>query len=499
MMSNNMDDEFTESFEPFEDPSEAPQKPSVKQGLKEAWRTKPILKLLVIMAVVIISLTVVLAATSGKREAPVTQLARAPELREVPGGTATPFFIEQNDAANEARARQALTQGGSAMPTPVGRQVENPKDIKADPLREFREETERLRTQRTEQDQKIRELERQLATPRPATQAQVQPQQRQQQQQQPPDNTLAQAMQKQMQALLKGWEPTHARFVKGAKSGLEDTATGKTQQISGTPPPGWSSLKYGGAKIIVAAGTVNYIQLLNEANSDVPGPILAQILSGPFSGGRAIGTFQVMENHLVMTFRSVAWNGSEYSINALALDPDTTLGGMATEVDNRYFMRVVLPAAAAFVSEFGTILGETRTTTTAQDGVIFSEQTKRGYKEALYSGLGSVGQSVAGFLRSEASRTRKMVRVAVGTPMGLFFLQSVMDPRDPDTLQQPPPPNDLTIPTPQTSSSYQTQPYQDNMATQDGQLSREQLNQIMANMPSSRPVNAMPMNAPYQQ
>jgi intracellular multiplication protein IcmE len=239
------------------------------------------------------------------------------------------------------------------------------------------------------------------------------------------DDSLAKAMQKQMQQLMESWAPRHAKFVTGtapADKAEAQTAAQQEEQAAQarqtqTPPP----------KTLVAAGTVNYVQLLTEANSDVPGPILAQILSGPLSGGRAIGRFQVMGDYLVMTFNTVSLKGKDYPINAMALDPDTTLGGMATEVDHRYLSRVLLPAAGAFVSAFGKALAETDTETTVSDGTVVSEQAKKGTKEAIYSGIGEMGETVADFLRDEAKKTKTLVRVAVGTPMGLFFLNTVKE------------------------------------------------------------------------
>ena len=49
-----------------------------------------------------------------------------------------------------------------------------------------------------------------------------------------------------------------------------------------------------------------------------------------------------MPDYLVLQFTLVNFKGKDYPITAVALDPDTTLGGMATEVNQRYFTRVVL-------------------------------------------------------------------------------------------------------------------------------------------------------------
>lgn len=139
-----------------------------------------------------------------------------------------------------------------------------------------------------------------------------------------------------------------------------------------------------------------------------------------------------------MTFNIATLKGKEYKIEALALDPDTTLGGIATEVDHRYVARLVLPAAAAFVSELGKSLGENPDTVTVSNGVVITEQARNGIKEGLYAGMGAAGEAVASFFRSEANNTRVLVRVEAGTPFGMFFTKAVCPGEYPCSVQTNP-------------------------------------------------------------
>lgn len=415
-MTNNMD-EFEDQFDPADEPQKA--KGGAKESLMDAWRNKPLFKLLIIMGVVGVAMAGALGAFSGSPAIETARIGKAPNLNEVPGGQASPFFVEQNKQANEQRVNQAMEQGGSAIPTPVGNNVdlsELTDKHRKDPLLEFRAETERLKQEmRAEQKQS-------------AEQVQILQQQMMQKTQEVEDDSLAKAMQRQMQELMEGWVPRKMTSVQGAELPKDQMAApggpGLAQPVSGgaADAPVQPSVK-----TLVSAGSVNYAQLLTEANSDVPGPILVQILSGPLSGGRAIGRFQTMGDYLVLTFSLVSFKGKDYSINAMALDPDTTLGGMATEVDHRYFSRLVLPAAASFMSSFGSTLGSGSATTTSTDSGIIVEQAKQGYKDAAFAGLGQMGETMSQFFQSEAGQIKPLVRVAVGTPMGLFFLQPVKD------------------------------------------------------------------------
>ncbi len=425
-MTDNMDEFDQDQFDAGEEPRSGQRSQSVKQSLIEAWRSKPLFKLLVIMGVVAFAMAGALGAFSGPEQTETARLGRTPDLQEAPGGKSSPFFIEQNKQANEQRVQQALAQGGSAIPTPVGTNVdlsELTEKTKKDPLLEFRAETERLRQElRAEQkqsSQQVQILQQQMKQKAVAE-----------------DDTLARAMQKQMQELMQSWQPRKMTTVAGAKTPAEEEAAkaggaiGQSAQLAslGQAPMGLNKTETKPVKALIPAGAVNYAQLLTEANSDVPGPILAQILSGPLAGGRAIGRFQVMGDYLVMSFNTISYKGKDYAINALALDPDTTLGGMATEVDHRYFSRLVLPAAGAFMQAFGTALSDGGSTTTVSGDTVIVSQAEKGYKDALYEGLGQVGQTMSEFFRSEANKIKTLVRVGVGTPMGLFFLQSVQEP-----------------------------------------------------------------------
>lgn len=427
-MTDDMDEFDQDQFDSPREPERKPGVQGVRQSLTEAWRTKPLFKLLVIMAGVAFAMAGALGSFSGGAEKDIAQIGRAPELNEPPGKSASPFFIEQNKQANAQRVNEALQDGGSAIPTPVGKNIdlsELTDKNRKDPLLEFRAETERLKQEmRAEQKQNAQQV--QLL------------QQQMKQKKISEDDSLARAMQKQMQDLMQSWVPSRMKTIAGMAPSTETqssaaTATGGAQMASVD-----QNLlnKKEVNKAIIPAGVVNYAQLLTEANSDIPGPILAQVLSGPLAGGRAIGQFQVMNDYLVLTFNRISYKGEDYPVTILALDPDTTLGGMATEVDHRYFTRLLLPAAAAFTSAFGDALSEGSSETTVSGDTVIVTQAEKGYKDALYDGLGQVGQTMSQFFQAEANKTKVLVRVAVGTPMGLFFTQPVYKPGTTEAIAQ---------------------------------------------------------------
>jgi intracellular multiplication protein IcmE len=405
-------DDFIEPEAGMPASEDAPK--TMSQNLVEAWRTKPMFKFLVLLvAVFAVGVAAFSFLGGGLPDTEVAHLSAPPKMKEAPGGKSSPYVNEQTRLANEERTQSALSSGGSAMPTPIGQNADlgglGINDKNGDPLNELRAETERLKQQMQAQQMMI------------------------QQNRQPEnfDNSLAEAMQRQMQQLLDSWTPRGIKQVAVAK--VEDlnkasSASGSAAGVQNASSS--SSSAASNAKIIVPAGTVSYAQLLTEANSDVPGPIMVQIVSGPLSGARAIGAFEVSdgyEKYLVLKFTLADKKGKDYAINAIALDPNTTLGGMATEVDERYFTRIVLPAAAGFLSGLGSAMGEGNTTTVSDGNVSITTTAGRGFREGVYNGLGAAADTMSQFFQNQANLTKPLVRVAAGTPMGLFFVSPVTD------------------------------------------------------------------------
>ena len=429
-MTNNSDNQHEEN-EGFEEPEIgiAEQPRSMTGNLAEAWRTRPMFKFMVLIVAIFAVGVAGFSFLGGSNVASETaHLGKPPAMKEAPGGTVSPYMRQQTELANKERSEQAIANGGSALPTPIGQNSDisgfGSGDKKDEALNELRAETQQLKAQ----------VQQQQAQQIQAKQQSQQQQQMQQVQRAPEqfDNSLAEAMQMQMKQMLESWKPEGIKEVEVIKA-ADLKAGDKSVPAEITPANGTvlASESAAQAKIVVNAGTVSYAQLLTEANSDVPGPILAQIVSGPLAGARAVGSFQVSqgyEKYLVLKFSLADQKGKDYSINAYALDPNTTLGGMATEVDERYFVRVVLPAAAGFLQGMGEALGEGNSSISTNGTVTATTIASNGYKQGIYNGLGQAAQTMGQFFQNQANLTKPLVRVAAGTPIGMFFVSPVTEP-----------------------------------------------------------------------
>jgi intracellular multiplication protein IcmE len=180
--------------------------------------------------------------------------------------------------------------------------------------------------------------------------------------------------------------------------------------------------------VLIPAGSINYAQVLIEANSDVPGPVLVQLMSGPLAGARMIGRFNVQNEYLVLTFNSIVIEGLNQQVNAIALDPATSLPGVATEVNRRYWSRVLLPAGARFLEGIGAAIAEdTQTTVTVSGDTVIEETEALDFEQELGRGVEEGFGEIADFMDERGNEVQTLVRVARGTPIGVFFTQPVVE------------------------------------------------------------------------
>lgn len=242
---------------------------------------------------------------------------------------------------------------------------------------------------------------------------------------------LASAMAEQMQALLEAQAIDGMQYITITKPEDEEDGSRSGERAGGR------SDDEGGAgdteevveNILIPAGTIEYAQTLIEANTDAPGPVLAQLASGPLAGSRLIGSFTAEREYLILEFNTIVVDGISRPITAVALDPDTTLPGLATDVNKRYFRRIVIPAASAFITGMASAIAEAGSTTVSTSGdTVATEENDLDARQELFKGLEEAAAKVEEVLDDETSNVNVMIRVAAGTPMALLFIEPVTEP-----------------------------------------------------------------------
>jgi intracellular multiplication protein IcmE len=144
------------------------------------------------------------------------------------------------------------------------------------------------------------------------------------------------------------------------------------------------------------------------------------------TGARLIGSFQMVSNrYLTLRFSRAIYKGREYTIDAYALDPQTTLGALATDVDRHYFSRIVIPAAAKFLQGYAQAVAQRGTTVVVNNSSTIASQEPLDGREQVIMGASEAINQVSQVVQQDLANRPVTVKVAAGTRMGLLFINSV--------------------------------------------------------------------------
>lgn len=410
--------------------------------LAELWNTNPLVKVGAIAGAVIL-VVIILFSFGGddNQDAGRSRVASGSDISATPGTeVASPAYIEAVEEANEASIEEAFATGGSAIPvpisTPVGRVDLNPEDDtnEEDPLARWRRlQEERLQREIEQQNNQEQVFQQEVFIPEPTGPD-------------PAIQALSEIMSQQMQSILQSKTVAQVSQVQiTSPNFLEQQAQAAQQQQQGFAFPGQAPSSQGASAApiappqpIIPAGEIIYAQLITEANSDVPGPVLAQIAGGPLNGTRLLGQFEVQQELLTLTFDSAVIDDQITPINAIALDPGTTLPGLATEVDRRYLKRIILPAAAAFIEGAAGAVSEAGLTTiTVDGGAAVESEDETDSEQEFAAGLEEAAAELTDILDEMADDAEVLVKIHAGTPMGILLLDGIFKPgENPAALSQ---------------------------------------------------------------
>ncbi len=387
--------------------------------LGDMWRNNPLVKIGAIFgAFALIVGGIILFGDSGER-GPRSRVGTARDVSEAPAtGEVSEVYRKAIEEENIERVEEALKANRSALPTPL----EPPKGMvplaeeeepEEDPLERWR------RLQEARQQQVVIPEQEEPQAPTVDTRgAQI--------------NTISQQMFSQMESILAAQDPGESGIEFVTQIGwlveLEQKTT-EQEAASGAQMAVQNGEDILQQEILIEEGSLVYGQLLLEANTDAPGPVLAQIVTGPYAGSRMLGTFEATDNYLVLTFDSIVIDGIGYQTQAVAIDPDSSLPGVATEIDRRYFKRVILPMAAAFVEGMTEAISESGTTTitvSAAGSTTSTEDDDKDTEQEVASGISEAGAKLGEILDEEAAKTVPLIRVDAGTPIGILFVDPVL-------------------------------------------------------------------------
>ncbi len=406
-----------------------------KATLGDLWRDNPVVKIGIIGVAAVAILGTIVLFGAGEKPVDPSMVPEGSEVAAPPGTEqSTPAYVEAVQEQNEVRTEEALREGGSSLPTPieppVGRltitENESPDE---DPLQRWRKLQEERLQREMLRSQAVAETEAAAPVDAKSNDEVVQ--------------SMADAMSQQMQSILesRGPKPIQYKAVTGPEwlqqlrmqQEQEALAAAQAAAAGGGGTGGTGTGTDAGAEeeateqILIPAAKILYAQLLLEANTDVPGPVLAQLVSGPLAGSRMLGSFQRQKELLTLNFNSVVVDGIAQPIDAIAVDPNTTLTAMATDVDHHYLKRIVLPMAASFIEGLSEAVSDAGVTSvTVEGGSTVSESADKNSEQEVASGIQEAGERLREIVDEMADDTEVTIIIARGTPMGVLFMQPVL-------------------------------------------------------------------------
>jgi intracellular multiplication protein IcmE len=383
---------------------------------------------------------------SGRKQATSVQLGGVPELANQPGATSNAKYAEAITTNNNAKFNEADNKGGTALPTPV--QLDNKgaalgaevgTSLGAGP----RPVDPASQAQATASLPQTANYTVAPLTPQVQYQ-QAQVVQNQSQQAYVPGQFKN--LDQLVGTLVDRWSPTgqnmETDYTGGRNGGA--SASGQTGSNNGYSSNPNVALNGGSGasnstmtvaqKVLIRAGTFYPGVTITGVDTDEPGPVLAKILEGPYKGatilGAVSGSGQSQNSEKVaLQFNDISSPNlpKSISVQAYAVNPDSSKLGLATNVDHHYMQRFGILLASSFISGYGQALQQSGSTVTTNPlgGSTVSTPVKTP-QEISKIALGQVGQSIGQALAPTANRPIT-IHVAPGTPIGILFVKDVME------------------------------------------------------------------------
>ena len=200
-------------------------------------------------------------------------------------------------------------------------------------------------------------------------------------------------------------------------------ASASTRKVS--PPAPTASHAADPAEILVPAGRGVYAHPILAVNSDASSPVVMQADSGPIAGDRMIGTFAKQADRLVIRINAVIHQGQSIGTDGVVVAPETMEAGVASDVDQHYLARFILPAAAAFVQGLGQAIATTSNTAAVLSpfgGAAYSTHLNLNQQFGVAAGA-AAGQ--IGAVLNQAAPKGPTVSLDANVAVGVMFLSNV--------------------------------------------------------------------------
>jgi intracellular multiplication protein IcmE len=207
--------------------------------------------------------------------------------------------------------------------------------------------------------------------------------------------------------------------------GAEGRAPAGSASRKAPPPLPAASHAADPVEILIPAGRGVYAHPILAVNSDASSPVVMQADSGLIARDRMIGTFAKQADRLVIRINTVIHQGQSIGTDGVVVAPETMEAGVASDVDQHYLARFILPAAAAFVQGLGQAIATTSNTAAVLSpfgGAAYSTHLNLNQQLGVAAGA-AAGQ--IGAVLNQAAPKGPTVSLEANVAVGVMFLSNV--------------------------------------------------------------------------
>lgn len=209
-----------------------------------------------------------------------------------------------------------------------------------------------------------------------------------------------------------------------------------SEPAAGTGAAAAAAASYGGGAgsgIIIKAGTIMFAVLDNTLNSDYSQTTaMATIVAGKYRGAKLLGNFSrggYNSEALTLNFSQMILptQNQAIGISAIAIDPKTAQGALASNVNHHYLERFGSLFAAGFLQGFGNAYSNYQNPCYGTNNCFIEGNIQRPnvtVKTAAYQGLGQIGTNAASIVANNFNRP-VTITLKQGTAMGIMFTNAV--------------------------------------------------------------------------
>lgn len=179
-------------------------------------------------------------------------------------------------------------------------------------------------------------------------------------------------------------------------------------------------------------GLARYPGTIDTAiDSDNPeSKVLASIPAGKLAGAvLAAQNVQLAGDGVIVNFKTLNFKGMTCTVDAYALNDENRRSSIASDVNHRYFTRIILPAIAGGIGKVGQLYEDSNTQILSTDGGTLTGRTGSPDGKAVAGVIaGGIGQQTAQVMTQDASRMPvTQVNVDRGQVVSILFMKPVTD------------------------------------------------------------------------